>query len=275
MKLQFTNQVVSSFLMTIDNAILSSGEAFKNATGLFYPVTGMISGMYAYTTPYRQLVNDASISGANILSGVYVSGVFIKPGQSGLISLNVSEGTAYFSYRPSAVSGIFAIKDINVYLTTYPEEQLLMETKFLLKPKYPQTITGLPVTAQTYPVVYLKKLSSENVPFCLGGAYDKNIQLRAVVLGESEYQTLAVCDILENLSQTKQPILNVTGLPFDAIGGFKTVSYNYETAKSGVINSYVAKAQSSHLMNIRQYNTLNPDVFPAFVDFELWNSFFP
>lgn len=271
MKFQLGNRIISSFMLTVDNAILRYGEAYTNASGVLYPVSGYTYGMYAFTTPYRQLVHDASITGANLMTGVYVSGLFLQPGQSGLLSLNIQEGTAYFSWRPTAVSGIFSVKDISVYLSNEPEEKLLFETKMSLRPKYPQSSTGLFPGHQTYPVIFVKLLHTENEPLCLGGVDNKISQVRAVVLAESQFQLMAACYILESLAHKTIPIINVTGLPFDAIGGYTGTNYNYQTATGASQEySYIASAKTSMLANVQQLNQLNPSIFPAFVDFEIW-----
>jgi hypothetical protein len=264
---------MSSFLLTIDNAILKQGEAFSSGSGRFYPISGNAYGLYIYASPYRQLVNDASISGSVIVSGLYVSGNFVRPGQSGLVSLNVAEGLAYFSYQPTNVSGTFSVKEINVYLNSEPEEKLLFETKMSLKPKFPQIITGMGISQQSYPVVFLKPIDTHNEPLCFGGVDSKNYRLRAIVLAETQYQLTATCNILENLAHRNVPLINVTGLPFDALGGYTGAPYNYTGATGSVPDAaylYVAQAKSSMLMSARELNQLNPTIFPAFVDFELW-----
>lgn len=272
MKIQFNNKLLSTFMLTIDNAILSKGDAYTNTTSQLYPVSGSLNGLNAYTTPYRQLVNDASITGATQISGLYVNNTFTMPGQNGLISFNISEGLAYFTGMPVSVSGAYALKDFNIYLSDEPEEKILFETKYNLRASYPQTITGLAPNAQTYPVIFIKHVDTVNVPFCLGGIDNKKVHVRAIVLAQSQYQLSAACNILEDLAHKKQPIFNPITLPFDALGGFSGVSYNYETAKSAVTDfTYIQEAKTSMLFSVRELNILNPSIFPAFVDFELWN----
>jgi len=272
MKIQFSNRAISSFMMAVDHEILEKGEGYTNHTGFFYPVTGTFYGLNVYTTPYRQLVHDTSITGATVVSGLYINGSFIQPGTSGLVSLNIQEGTAYFTGRPTNVSGSFSVKEANVYLTTEPEERLLFETKMWLKSPYPQTLTGLASNEQTYPVVFLKPTDSQNDPFCIGGLNNKKIHIRAIVLAKDQFQCTAICNILEDMAHKKYSLINVTGLPFDAIGGYTGISYSYHDSINGVIDySYVQSARVSMLMTAQQYNQTNPTIFPAFVDFELWN----
>ena len=77
MKPQYDNKLLSSFLLYLDNKILSKGEAFVNHSGLFYPVENFFNGYYTYAAPYKQIVSDASITGANKLTGIYLDGNFI------------------------------------------------------------------------------------------------------------------------------------------------------------------------------------------------------
>lgn len=269
MRTQFINKLLTSLLLAVDHTVLSQGEAYTNTTGRFYPTTGSLFGLNLYTSPYRQLVNDASITGASQVSGVWANGVFTQPGQNGLVSLNIAEGTACFTGRPNSVTGSFAVKDFSVYLTTAPEEKLLFETKFYLRGDVAQTLSGLPQGAQTYPAIFLKLTDSQNTPACLGGMDRKTTRVRAIVCADSEFKATAVCDILQDMAHHSISLIEPTGLPFDALGGYTGVAYNY-TGTLSIGNTYLNSVKVSMLFSVKELNDLNPAVFPAFVDFELW-----
>ena len=112
MKPQFDNKVMSSFFLWFDNKLLKKGEAFENVTGQFYD----------------------SITGATIPTGLYVGDNLVnvsEGGSDGLFAINYNEGRAYFSGDQSSdVTGSFAIKDFNVFLTNQPEDKILFETKY-------------------------------------------------------------------------------------------------------------------------------------------------
>ena len=77
MKAQFENKAMSSLLLYIDNKILTKGEAYTNITsGSVYPISNQYNGIHTYATPFKQLVSDTSIVGANVLSGVFQNGLF-------------------------------------------------------------------------------------------------------------------------------------------------------------------------------------------------------
>ena len=126
MKVNYQNSLTSSFLLYLDNTVLKRGEAYTNVSGSFYPVSGVYSNYFTYAAPYKQIVSDASISGVNQMTGVYLNGNFIVPGQSGLVAINHYDGQLIFSSNKSgqALSGNYAIKDYNVYLTDKSEDYI-------------------------------------------------------------------------------------------------------------------------------------------------------
>jgi len=271
MNLQFDNKILSSFLLHLDYTLLNNGGAYTNYSGLLYPSTGRLYGLNIYSTPYRQLVNDVSITGASIMSGIYVSGSFLQPGTSGLNSINITEGQAYFTNSPSSVSGVFAVKDFNIYLNNRPEVELLFETKLWVKPKVPQTLTGLPQDTETCPAIFLHINNGENEPFCLGGGENSKMFIRAIVLSDSLMMTDAACSVLKNMAHKYFKIIEPTGLPFNSYGAYTGVNYNYTGLIDGATDqSLIWSAKMSNLSKTRTLNQLNPSIFAAFVDFELW-----
>jgi hypothetical protein len=276
MQIQFDNKLISSFMLYLDRALLVSGSAFSNSSGRLYRATGNINGLNIYSTPFKQLVYDTSVTGASIMSGVYVNGVFSMPGQNGLHSINIDEGQSYFTTTPTGVSGVYAVKDFSFYLTDKPEEEILFEAKYSLRGEVPQTPTGLWQDAQTFPVIYIKSLRGENTPFCLGGIDNNENTYRAIILGDSQFITDAVCSIFKNLARKKFKVIEPATMPFNAYGGLTGVNFNYTgLAAAATQESLIWKARVSSLLNSRQLNQINPGVFPAFVDFETWSILAP
>ena len=111
---------MSSFLLFLDHEILKKGSGFKNTSSLLYPTINKYAGMTTYSTPFKQLVNDTSIPGANVMTGVYLNNTFVPVGQSGLMAINHYKGTVEFSSplpASTVVSGNYAVKDINIEFT--------------------------------------------------------------------------------------------------------------------------------------------------------------
>jgi hypothetical protein len=277
MKAQLDNILMSSMIMWIDHQLLNKGEAFQNYNSQFYPITNIYNGFYSYGLPFKQVVSDSSISGANLLSGVYVNNSFIKVGQSGLTGINPNQGQVYFtgSQAGKTLSGAYAVKDFNIYLTNQPEEELLFETEYKVKPKTSQTATGLAIEAITYPCIFLKNNGGVNEPFALGGQDDTILEVRAVVLADNMFNLDAVCSILKDTARCYVPL--ITNSPYNNFGSVQSGYYNYNSliANINVSNDafYISDVTVSKIF--ANLNAKNSQVFPAFIDFTLSNIRYP
>jgi len=238
MKLQYDNKLVSSFLLYLDREIQSKGQAYQNYSGLLYKVTSPINGLFAYAAPFKQLVNDTSITGANVMTGVYLNGTFVTIGTSGLHSINHYQGVAYFTGQLASsvtVSGRYAIKDINTETTDQEEHKVLFETKYAPKSKFNQTLSGLATDVKTLPSIFLKYKGGDAYPAAFGGIRDNKIIIRALILTESEFQRIATCNILKNFTNRTFSIVNST--PFDYLGNYTGLEYNYDNLSFDTVYS--------------------------------------
>jgi len=258
-----------------DHTLLKKGEAFSNHSSRFYPITNIYNGYYSYGAPFKNLIRDESITGANIISGVYINNTFITTGVSGLVSINADQGQLYFDIDQSnsTISGNYAVKDYGIHLTNENEERILFETKFNLNPKTTENPTGLPINAQTYPAIYLKNNGGNNEPLAFGGLDSTNINVRTIVISDSMFSMDALTSIFKDVVRTYIPLIQPNEMPFNSLNGLKT-RYNYDiltTGKAGSSSSVYIKNVyvSKNVTNRGQYQDLNPDAISAFVDFEL------
>ena len=268
MKAQFTNKLMSSFLLYMDNTILRVGDAYTNHSGLFYPdASNKYSGYYGYSAPFKQLVSDQSITGATVMSGAYVADSFT----TGNVHINHYNGQVFFnsSQGSNKVSGNYAIKDFNINMTSKPESDILFETKFKLRPKTNQTLTGLEPNQNTYPAIFVKNVGGVNDPFAFGGTENTKVKTRAVVLADSIYSLDAVCSILKDTARDYFKVVEQEDLPFNALGMPAASGYNYTGVATGAQGVYIKDVTVSS--NIPKYSdsSINSEVYPAFVDFEL------
>jgi hypothetical protein len=284
---QFDNVLMTSMLFWLDNKILTKGQAYTNFQSVFYPVQNMYYGYYTYGAPYKQMVIDCSISGANIISGVYVNGVFTIPGQNGLTGIDSSNGQLYFSSPitnpTTSLSGNYAVKDYSIYLTSKTEENLLFETAYQINPKTYQSPTGLPLNAETYPVIYLKYQGGKNKPLAFGG-HDQTVgNVRAIILSDSVFSLDAVTSIMRDTSRQLIPLIYPNEMPFNSLNSVNSTDncFNYiKTTASKVntddylyINEVNVTKTDTRLLNAT--NSLNRNVYSAFVDFEVIKNRYP
>ena len=286
MKTQFENKVMSSLLLFVDHEVAQKGDAYTNNNSNFYQIDSLFSDYYVYAAPFKQLVSDASITGSSapqVLSGIYVDGDGpIYVGTSGFHSVNHMQGQVYFTgtTNPMAnktVSGRYAVKDFNVFLTSMPEEQLLFETKLELNPRTSdKTITtGIDSSVQTYPAIFVKDNGGRNDEFAFGGMDDTLINARAIVLADSMFNLDAVCGILKDTVRKNMSIIEQSDLNLNALGGYTGVKLNYTGIATGE-NCFIDRVTvSKNVSNRGDFDNLNPNVFSAFVDFEIHTYRYP
>ena len=284
MKVQFENLTMTSLMLFLDNEVQKQGEAWSNHTGVFYPTDNLYYGYYAYSSPYKQFVMDAGISGGapsnnkpHVVTGVYVNDDIVVVGTSGLQYIDHMQGAVYFNADTSshAISGNFAVKDFNFFITSESEEELLFETKFDVRPKINESVTGLSPNKQTYPAVFIKNNGGTNEPFALGGTDLMKINARAIVLSDSAFSLDAACSIMKETTRKHVPVVTSENLPFNALGVAKNGSIDYSgNLITGIIDAgsgvYIRDVTVSKVIaNRGDFKNLNPDVYSAFVDFDL------
>jgi len=275
MKAQLDNYIMSSFLMWLDNKILTKGEAFKNFSSRFYPIPNLYFGLSSYGLPFKQIVCDKSIPNANLLSGVYINNNFISVGQNNLSGINPSEGQIYFGQNiPSPISGSYAVKDFNVYLTSDPEEKILFETQYKIKPKTVQNPTGLSPDAMSCPAIFVKNNGSVNDPYAFGGLDKTVIEIRLLIMADSIFNLDAVISILRDTVRTYIPIIRNS--PFNNYGFLSNGYYDFNLLKNNSDREedlFISEVNVSKILNID--NKLNPTIFPAIIDLSLESVRYP
>lgn len=272
MKVNYQNILTSSFLLFLDNQIQKKGEAYTNVSSLFYPITCLYSGYCTYAAPYKQIVNDYSIAGANQFSGVYIDGTFTVPGQNDLVAISHYDGQLIFSTEQTnkTLSGNYAIKDFNIYLTDKTEESILFTTKIEPKSRKGIDPRGLDINEITYPAVFLRMDGSTNEPFAFGGVDMTKSYFRTIIMADSMFNLDAVCGILRDTSHNFFKLVDNDSLKLNAMSAYTGSPYNYNSVATG--NAvYISDVDISKVKQVtsQEFVNLNPLVFSAVVDFEL------
>ena len=183
MKEQFQHKLTTSFFLWFDNFLLTKGEAFSNKTGqLFnYEDPRLDSRYQAYGSQYKQWVTDSSIDGAVIPTGVFVVGSGTSGRDDGVV-FDFDNGRALFSGSNAnmTVTGEFAVKDFNVYLTNDTEDDLIVENKYVVNSRIPSgPETFIKPYDDVVPAIFLSVSQAENEPFALGGMQRTKTQAKA------------------------------------------------------------------------------------------------
>jgi len=286
MKVQFENKVMSSLLMFVDHKVVQKGDAYRDTKSNFFKIDSLFQDYHVYSAPFKQMVSDVSVTGSStptVMSGIYVDGDGpLYVGQSGFDSINYMQGQLYFTgdtdpMNGKTLSGDYSIKDFNVFLTSMPEEQLLFETKLTPNPRTSDinVATGMDSNVQTYPAIFIKDNGGRNDEFAFGGMDDTIINARAIVLGDSMFSLDAACGILKDTVRTNMPIISQSDLNLNALGAFTGVKYSYTGSATGDYCFIDRVTVSKNIANRGDFENLNPNVFSAFVDFELHSYRYP
>ena len=162
MKPQYQHELMTSFMLWFDNHLLNKGEAYSNQTGTLYYFNDsrLPDGYKAYASPYKQWVTDSSIVGS---VNPVIPTSFMGSGRADDIIFDFENGriieTGNNFGTNETITGTFAVKDFNIYLTNDTEEDLILENKFQLNSRYNKTESGVEPYDQMTPAIFLSSKS--------------------------------------------------------------------------------------------------------------------
>lgn len=279
---QFAHEVQSSFSLWFDHHLTQKGQCFINQTGRFYyNEDERIPSVYkSFSSPYKQWVMDSSISGANIPSGVYIGGNF--SGRSNGLILDFENGRVLASGQSTStvITGSFAQKEFNTYVTNEDIEDLIIERKFVSSPKIGTNIstTYIPPYKEVIPAIYISNQTQENEPFAFGGEDKTTIRMNATVICENSYQLDGVLSLFADTNNKIIPIIPFSAAPSTEYGDIKGGEYNYETLYNQYLFSgvplYIESAKTSKITDKLRKNIAN-DLYIGFIDFEVSQHRYP
>lgn len=268
------NDIYYSFGLFVDHQILQKGHAFTNYSSLFYNSPDPeLPNNSIYSAPFKQLVYDFSISGANIPTGIYVNGIFKPKGTNGL-QIDYLNSRAIFNggNNGKIISGNYAIKDFNIYLTTNTQEELIYETAFQLRPSYVKPLSGIDKSSLTVPGVFIVNSNFKNETYAFGGLMESSMSIHCILLADSKDQLDALGCLLVDEKYSCFPVVPISKTPLNYYGDFKTGlgNYNYLSYVNQFPNNlaYIAEADFYKLSN-RDFSNRYPDLRAAFADFTI------
>jgi hypothetical protein len=174
----------------------------------------------------------------------------------------------------TTVSGSYAVKDFNIYITNQTEEQLIIESKFDSNSRFKQELSGIAPYSQVVPAIFINPETSENTPFAFGGEDKTTADIRCVIFSENTYQLDGVLSIFNDAKNEVFAKLQFEDYPMTEYGDAS--GFNYRTtveAKSGTF-FHIEQVRVSKLSD-RVNKNIDPSLFIGFADFEVTNLRFP
>ena len=299
MKPQFQHTLVTSFYLWFDNYLQKYGEAYGNKTSIFYNMSDdrLDDAHNVYSSPYKQFVFDSGLNSGVVnyqgtegplvidrISGQTDGGapIEIPRGTSGL-KIDYENGRVFFTGDANSkfpgnnlpLSGRFAVKDFNLYVTNETEEDLVIENKFKTNDRFGNLETsGIAPYDQVLPAVFITSESAQNQPFAFGGLDITKTHVKAVVLTSDLYCLDCVLSLSADTKNRSFTQVNFGDFPITEFGDIKATTYptgySYKQIESDNTSElfHIEEVTVSKLSD-RANKNINPNVFVGFIDFEL------
>ena len=293
MKPQFQHKLITSFMLWMDNYILTKGEAFRNISNhsLISNPDNTLPTQTVFSSAYKQWVFDSSVPNATVNN--YISGLSdsnLDRSDHSDLKIDYNNGRVMFDSTNTSITtstplqANFSVKDFNIYVTNETEEDLIIESKYSANNRYSTLTESEPIPPYDIvtPAIFISFQDSQNTPFAFGGLDETSTDIRCVVFAENSYQLDGALSILNDSNKTTIAELDFEDYPLNEYGDLKTGSNSYNTSDADN-NPYfnytgLAATKNSHFFiedvvvsklsdKIKQKN--NPNLFIGFVDFEI------
>lgn len=278
MKPLFSHDVINSFILWFDNYLMKKAEAYKTYTTklYYYEDARLYNGQVAYGSPYKQWVFDRSITGAVFPSGVYVNGTFVPEGTSGML-FDYNNGRIVFNSGVSKnlnITGTYTVKEINVNINDQPEDNLVIDNKYIPNSRFLTSETPIRPYNPVTPCTFFSIENVDNKPFAFGGEDQTTILIKAIPFCENLYQLDGVLSTFADSFNEVFSKIPMTQHPINEYGSIKTGLY-----PTGFYYDQVNLANSATTFFISDVNVskvrddimkeLNPIMHIGFIDFEI------
>lgn len=283
MRITYENLLSCSFFAWINNRVQNDGGGYINYSSQFFPINPNFNGYYSYSAPFSQFISDSSVSGATVMTGIYLNKVLISTGQSGFVGIDYERANVYFNQKlpaNSIVSGNYSIKELNCLIPTFYDLDVLFETKLNLRPKYFKPVTGLNNNELSYPAIFIKAESSpDSTPFAFGGTVETRTVFNAYVFADSQFQLDSVMSLMKDSKYKYIPLLNANEQPYNNLGGLKNGQlYNY----TGLVGNRISMGSGALIESVEitdwsrrggiggDITKLTTEAFFSLATFTLW-----
>ncbi len=274
---QFDHSLTISAFLWAQSQIQGMAAAYFNATVPFYPTAdARYTGYYSYSAPWKQLVYDSSISGAQVVNMVSGGGFSAPLTRASGLHFDYLNGRVLVPAALGAnlaLTGAVSVSEVNMYLPNATEESLLTQTKFFRNPRYQGMPTsGIDPYAMVTPAVFLNTIDDKSEQFAFGGIDNTITTFTLTCFCESDYQLKGLFSLFRDSRYGYIPLINIAQNPLDGYndtkGGSGTYSYQNIITQYGTPGNliYVQSVRTSKVSDKMQ---LNPGLFAGIIDLEL------
>ncbi len=275
-----THYIIASFKEWLQHHVLKDLEAFTNVTDqeLFLTPQEKRTDFRCYAAPSKQWIYDSSVTGAFVPDSAEFDGDTVGR-TDGLIfdfenaQILVPEDNIL---EPELVTINYSLKEVNFYMSTMADEQLIFGEAQYMVPEYdeenpPQK--GLRMKDIVAPACFVKYKEEKHRPYCLGGLIEKNYQIRTIFMLKNEHQLVGIGQLCDNLKNQCFGILSKTPLSAE-FGDLKpSLLPEWSWTTANVIGAESNKIRVTDvvpsIIESDRVSQMHPDMFILIVDFYL------
>lgn len=280
----FSHNVTNSFFLWFDNYLMRRADAYKTFTTKLYNYSDARLGndKVVYGSPYKQWAYDKSITGLTIPTGFTIDGTFISTGTSGMF-IDFENGRIIFNSGVSTnlnITGTYSVKEINSYITDQPEDNLIIEGKYVTNSRFTVTETYISPYNPVTPATFISIENVDNNGFALGGEDETRMRMKAVVFAESLYQLDGILSVFADSYNTNFNIIPMTNHPLGEYNNLKTglypTGYDYVNVNKQYTSNkcYIYDVTTSKIKD-DVLKELNPTLHIGFIDWDIGNIRYP
>ena len=279
MNVGFDHELLSSFYLWCDDRLNFFAEAYssiENHTFEYVDSNDVPSSYHGYYSPYRQFIsasdkftidNHVEIAGSQVndKDGIYIDY------NNGRVLVDTS---VHGSSKTLNITGDFAYKTLNVYITDETEESVILNSDFIISPTnqtFLQTNGGFSEKIYTVPAMFITLSNSQNEPFAFGGMDNTITNIRSVVVADSNYTLDGALSIFRDSARTVFPHIKFENFPYGEFNHIKNFPYKYKDLIDNADNNFfISEIRSSKLTDrSRERIAGSKDYKIGFLDFTI------
>lgn len=279
MKTQFSHTILNSFYLWFERELLGNkSKAYKtNQSNSFKYIDfpDVPNSHLGYQGQFRQLVADYCVDQPN--SGVFIDGGFVS-GDSSDIYIDYNQGRVIVPLASGTGLDITAnhtVKEVNTYISSDDEEQLLITSDFVDSSDLTETYLfskDEKLDERTYmlPACFIRLINNENEDFSFGGEDESVTRIRVTILSTDNYLLDGIIGLFSDTNERCITHVPFEDSPFGHFYSIKDYPYCYEDYVSALSGkTYVKEVASSKTKNSFNSEKVEKNIYVGFLDFDL------
>tara|TARA_B100001093_G_scaffold197398_1_gene189717 strand:+ start:26871 stop:27734 length:864 start_codon:yes stop_codon:yes gene_type:complete len=279
MKTQFAHNLLNSFYLWFERELLGDkSKAYKtNQSNTFKYVDfpDVPNSHLGYQGQFRQLVADHCVDQPN--SGIFIDGSFVS-GDSSDVYIDYNGGRVIVPAASGTGLNITAnntIKEVNTYVSSDDEEQLLVASDFVDASDLTETYLfskDSKLDEKTYilPACFIRLVNNENEDFTFGGQDESITRIRVTILATDNYLLDGIVGLFSDTNERCITHVPFENSPFGHFYSIKDYPYCYEDHVSSLSGkTYVKEVKSSKTKNSFNSEKIEKNIYIGFLDFDL------